>query len=97
MDKLRIGPDNSTLVSDIKQSQFIVYPNPSNGLFQIKPIHQYDYINIKVRDLSGKLIYVDQPESNSVYTIDLSNQAKGVYLLEINVDQKVINQKLIIK
>lgn len=97
MDKLRIGPDNSTLVSDIKQSQFIVYPNPSNGFFQIKPIHQYDNINIKVRDLNGKLIYVDQPESIGVYTIDLSNQAKGVYLLEINFDQKVINQKLIIK
>ncbi|RLD65313.1 MAG: hypothetical protein DRI95_09025 [Bacteroidetes bacterium] len=97
MDKLRIGPDNSTLVSDIEQSHLIVYPNPSNGLFQIKAKHRSEKVSIKVRDLNGKLVYSEQLNNKNIYTIDLSNQAKGVYLLEINVGEKMINKKLIVK
>ncbi|RLD83342.1 MAG: hypothetical protein DRJ10_03685 [Bacteroidetes bacterium] len=97
MDNLKIEMPNTTLVENIEQSQLIVFPNPSNGLFQIKMIDPFENISIQVRDINGKLVYTEQQENKSIYTIDLSNQAKGVYLLEVNIEQKVITQKLIVR
>jgi len=66
-------------------------------LIQLKQNSNYKNIGIKVRDLNGKLIYFEQPQKNDFYTIDLSKQAKGIYLLELVLDDKRINQKIILK
>ncbi|RLD75271.1 MAG: hypothetical protein DRJ10_15590, partial [Bacteroidetes bacterium] len=97
MDKLRIGVPNTTLVENIEESQITIYPNPSGGVFQIKTNEVYERISIKVRDIKGKLVYSQQNGKQSVYTVDISSQAKGIYLLELGIDKKIINQKLIVK
>jgi hypothetical protein len=82
--------------SDIFDNQeFIVYPNPSDGIFYLdtkfKPSDQW-----KVYDLQGKLIH---HHSGNSFTgvIDLRNQPPGVYILESTNNQHTNKQKLIIQ
>ena len=70
-----------------------VYPNPSNGVFNMTNINNKK-INIAVYNLLGELLLnKNSEESNS--TIDLSNKPNGVYILRVN-DGKYTNiQKLV--
>lgn len=98
LDKVRIGPPAAaTLVGDIELSPITIYPNPSNGLFKIKAEGQFEKMTIKVRDLSGKLVYSEESINNKEFNIDLSEQAKGLYFLELRYNDKVFNEKLIVK
>lgn len=86
-------------VSDNKGSivnTVIVYPNPANGnLFVEISASKSTHIKIKLFDLSGKLIKVvetDLLEGRSKTIIDVSDLAKGIYLLKVS-DGKTIDFK----
>lgn len=86
-----------TGLSSIAKVVESVYPNPSNGQFRID---LKDYlggnVDVEVRSLSGKLIYksVLTKKSN---TINLSNYANGVYVLQVKKDNKWLGQNLVIQ
>jgi len=65
-----------------------VYPNPSNGVFNIE-LNQKT--NVKVMNILGSIVYEQELSGKS--QIDLTNQASGIYFLNINETSK----KLIIK
>jgi hypothetical protein len=76
-----------------------VYPNPSNGLLNIKKnfiINGSCYL--KVYDLKGKLLLEDQLE-NGVITkqMDLTAFTKGVYLLKILKDGQYQTKRFVIQ
>ncbi|MBL7897126.1 MAG: T9SS type A sorting domain-containing protein [Crocinitomicaceae bacterium] len=72
-----------------------VYPNPSNGNFNLIVVPQLsDSYSAFVTDASGRTIL--QFSSSDVMTeIDLSNFSDGIYNLQILVDDQVINRKLV--
>jgi hypothetical protein len=55
-----------------------VYPNPSNGIFNI---HISTGYNITILDVLGKVIYTEQLQGGT-YTINLSHYANGLYILK---------------
>jgi len=66
-------------------SQLSVYPNPSNGLFQLK-ITNYELgaTNlVEVYNMLGEKIYTQTNIENSTFNIDLGNQANGVYMYRV--------------
>lgn len=72
-----------------------VYPNPSNGNYNLVVIPQVsNSYNALITDASGRIIM--QFNSSDVMTeIDLSNFSDGIYNLQILVDDQVINRKLV--
>ena len=83
-------------ISEIINSRdsFIIYPNPNSGVFNLK----YDVLlkdaNVKIFNTQGQTIY----ESNQfVSEINISNQPKGIYFIQINSDKKIINKKVIVQ
>ena len=85
-------------VNDISSSSFSIYPNPSNGVFNLTTTAVMGYeSNITVYDLSGKLVYNGKLEGNEVNVIDLSAQEKGMYIMQIIVEDKVYNKTLVIQ
>ena len=78
-----------------------VYPNPSGDVFNISFTSE-DIQNLKVRIMNvigEELINEDLQQFIGEYSkkIDLTHEAKGIYFLEIETNDGVINKKLIIQ
>ncbi|RTL14824.1 MAG: T9SS type A sorting domain-containing protein [Flavobacteriaceae bacterium] len=70
---------------NVKNNLFSVYPNPSQGVYQIvfNNITMSD-LDIKVYDLTGRLVFNQKVNYKNNLYIDLSKEASGVYLIKIN-------------
>jgi hypothetical protein len=78
----------------VLESLVLVSPNPSNGIFQISaPVQNY---SLEVTDLTGKVMQHEIIKSKSAQ-VDLSQAAKGVYLLRIVSDNQIATRKLIVE
>jgi hypothetical protein len=92
----------NTAIDDLNESDFKLYPNPSNGLFNIEFINISDaseYI-IQVYNVLGAMVYnkVINVNQNSKEQIDITDKAKGMYILSIkSMDNKISNRRIIIK
>ncbi|MFN4123386.1 MAG: M1 family aminopeptidase [Flavobacteriales bacterium] len=79
---------------------YLVYPNPSNGQFQIRPNRDGAFIHsIKIMGTDGRLIQVfdaHQAQSNPIEFTVNSNLSAGVYLLHIEANTGVYQKRLII-
>jgi hypothetical protein len=63
-----------------------VYPNPSNGMFNVN-LSAFETIrSIEVYDLTGKRVMEIYPNSNQTM-LDLSNLAGGIYTLKVVSDE----------
>ena len=87
---LSINNQNPVNISN----DIIIYPNPSKGIFNIKPNTNIKIENIQIFDYNGKII--DDKVYNNEH-IDCSNLSKGVYLLKIITNEKTFNKKIIIE
>lgn len=100
-----IAVDNitsSTLSGDqFSLNRFSVYPNPvsQHGILHISAPDELA-INTKVilTDIYGKtLIRKTISEALKLYEVDTSNLAKGIYLLQINSNNKSYSKKIVIE
>ncbi|MBN2778930.1 MAG: lamin tail domain-containing protein [Bacteroidales bacterium] len=83
-------------INKIPENQIMIYPNPAENFVVIKITNVISETTIKIIDISGKIVF-ETNQVNNINTIDISNLAKGVYLVEIRDDVAVETQKLIIK
>lgn len=79
------------------QLAYTVFPNPSEGLFNIDFNGQLvNSAMIRVYDLSGRMVYETILINGANVLIDISNKAKGTYFLEVQVGE-TLNKKRIVK
>ena len=78
-----------------------IFPNPSNGLFNLN-LDSHNEINahITITNFLGELVYkedmrIREGEYNS--KIDLKDRAIGIYLLSINTNKQSFKQKIVIQ
>lgn len=93
----------STSISSntIENNNIIIYPNPTNGLFEIKfdgANYISNSVSIQVTDIFGRVVYQtsNQTISKSPISIDLTNQANGVYNININDGNKPCVKKIVL-
>jgi len=79
-------------IDDIAGNEISVYPNPTNGIFNIETSKKP--LNIEITDITGKSIYSSNSTNNNA-EIDLSNKASGVYLIKIRTENGIISEKII--
>ncbi len=79
--------------SDIKNSKFAIYPNPSNGIFNFVT---EETLSITVMDLTGKVVHTVKNIDNG-YTLNLSSLQKGIYVAKIVGTNSERNEKIIIR
>lgn len=81
-------------------NRMIVYPNPSNGIFQIEIT---DFTNengsIELKDITGKTISSTEmkAESNGQLQMDLRSLSKGVYFIQYQSSGKNVTQRIILQ
>jgi len=79
------------------ESGIKVFPNPSNGRFNIKFTNDFSKGNISISDITGKVIYSNVLTPSIKQEIDLGSQTKGVYFIKLNIDGETYISKLILK
>ncbi|MBT8259889.1 MAG: T9SS type A sorting domain-containing protein, partial [Bacteroidia bacterium] len=79
-------------------NSFIVYPNPSNNIFNIKFATPTDF-NFNIIDITGKTILSrkDIDNSQNHFQLNMSNFAPGIYFLKIESNSVYKNKKIILK
>ena len=78
-----------------------VYPNPSRDIFNVSfTSEEAQTINVKVVNVIGEVVYTENLEEFAgQYTniVDMNNQPKGVYFLEITTNTGGINKKIVLQ
>jgi len=90
----------STLSSKTAQAAAVlsVYPNPSQGSFRVRfEDARQQPARLVVRDLTGREVLVLRPVKNATELTVQHSLAKGVYLLEAELPNRSVVQKLVVE
>lgn len=91
--QLVIQGDGSASIFEPKKETIVLYPNPSStGRFQL--ITKEEPTSIRITDLQGKSIVYQGFTESGITTIDLSNAARGVYLLNLKIGELFYTKKI---
>ena len=86
-------------LSDI--SSLDVYPNPSRDVFNVEFISESKQsIEVRLLNLVGEIIFtenLDDFQGKYTHSFNLENYSKGIYLLELDSDNGIVNKKLILQ
>lgn len=74
--------------------EVVIYPNPSTGKFVISNI--ISNTDVMIYDLNGRTIFTADYVSKS-FEIDLSNEEKGVYIIQMKNGQSIKTERIIIQ
>jgi len=96
-------PDEDTVRLEQTVSELKVYPNPSDGRFNLS----FDYngkekLSAKVFDITGKQVKnisedLVTGETTVTATVDLESPSSGIYFLRIELDSKTLTKKIIVR
>ena len=75
-------------------NQIVISPNPNNGLFNINVPLGNTY-SLIVYDIQGKKVYEEQSIESEQKNIDLTKNSSGIYLLNLTINGKSYNKKII--
>ena len=95
MVRMNFDPSSVSAVSDVKQTIFNTYPNPTNGIFIIElgEVAKYD---VRVNNVLGQTVL--STVTNGINTtIDLSAFDKGIYTVELKDENAIYTEKVIIE
>ena len=77
-----------------------IYPNPSSGIFNISFISEkLNSFRITITDTYGKVIFNDKSiDFIGEYTrrIDLSKYSKGIYMIRVRTNNKLVDERIIL-
>jgi len=92
---------SSGIEENLFSNSFKLYPNPTNGSTTITfNTDRETSIIIRLTDMKGNEIYKEfKNQFNGEYksNIDLSKEAKGIYMLNVITDQGTVNKKIIVE
>jgi len=70
-----------------------VYPNPTSGLLYIRS-ESIEIRSVRLSDLNGKDVFFENLENNKYYVLNTIGLLKGLYLLKIELANKIVCRKL---
>jgi len=86
---------NSSTVSKLEETDFLIYPNPSNGEFTIKFSENEVYPNsVSIYTIDGTLVKTSQIEESTTHFEGLS---KGVYLVQLSFKDHTKTKKIVVQ
>ena len=89
--------DGTLGINDFEDGEFLIYPNPSSDIFNIKRLNTVgENMMVNVFDVTGKLIKKHKNITDANYQLNMNGVAKGIYFLKIQIDNKQLVKKLIL-
>ena len=87
---------NETDVIDVQDHGLMIYPNPFRDQATLDFGKHVDVAELRILDLYGKLIEEVVIKETDKYIIKSSDKAKGVYFVEVEIQNSIVNLRLII-
>ncbi len=88
----------NTLDSRKDKVEFNIYPNPANKKIHIQSSDRTDNIEIKIIDITGKTVFVNNYKNmEATIIINTSELSDGIYFIKISNTETTKVQKLIIQ
>ena len=93
----KLDPEGDVEINEKIQTEdnFICYPNPTTGIFNLKASERP--LSVEITDVSGQIIYTSQIQNFKTSQIDISNQPKGIYFIKIQTENRIYTDKIILK
>ena len=91
---------NTTSNGQINDDEQIhLFPNPTEGVSYLSMKGFSGFAVLTIMDIHGRPIYNKQQwyTGIGVYELDLSNQPKGLYILKIEIDDRIISRRLVVQ
>jgi len=85
----------TTSLEKLAQVGIHIFPNPSNGHFNISVENNLKTVNIEIIDIEGKVIYEKELTEN-LFSADLS-KAAGIYFIKFNIDGEIIISQIVVR
>ena len=95
MLRMNFNPLTLSAVSNVKQTIFNVYPNPTNGVFSIELVANQEY-DLVIYNVLGQEVYETTTNGMS-NIIDLSSFDKGIYTIELKDKDLTYTEKVIVE
>lgn len=74
-----------------------IYPNPTNGAFQVSST-RYQLSSIEVFNVLGEKVYnINNLKQKTSKEIDLSNAPKGIYFVKVYDEEKINTEKIVLQ
>jgi len=78
-------------------NNFIIYPNPSTGIINIKSVVDAGDVNISIYDINGRKVFTQDITLTNTVNINTGNLKTGVYIIQINGSEYSQTAKLLIE
>lgn len=92
-----IGEIDDTGFEDLLNSDAVsIYPNPSNGQFNVTIDGYVGAVNVEILNNLGQVIYTNQ-FNQSTQEINLNSVSPGIYLIRLSAEGENIYRKIIIE
>lgn len=81
--------------TDLENNSISIFPNPSEGIFSISVKNSAQHLSLQIYNAFGQLIKT-QKIGLQEHTLNLENEAKGVYFISLyNNESKIYSSKII--
>jgi len=90
-DTITVYPITNVNINKHNSYKVSIFPNPTSSIFYIEGIN---IETIEIRDIKGRLIQQKIPNAEKT-SINLTGQAKGIYLIKIIGKENVVIKKII--
>lgn len=91
---------NALLSTDsVLKNDFAIYPNPSNGTFEIQLAELEENFIVNVYDNAGRVVYTKDfsQTSSSNQVVNLENVSSGIYLVSVKSSKTSTTKKIVIQ
>jgi len=85
---------NTGIASVTSANNFSVYPNPTKGSVTVDLGKASVPATVSVLDFTGRLIFEEKVSNKTKLTVDLANESKGIYLLQVKTTSRIQTQKI---
>jgi hypothetical protein len=82
-------------LDDLNFEDVSIYPNPSNGKITVSFNKEVNLKSFVIRDVTGRMVREEKPQTTNGITFDISSEAQGVYFLNIEAGSSTQSFKLI--
>ncbi|MEO1434408.1 MAG: DUF3616 domain-containing protein [Bacteroidota bacterium] len=93
------SPGNIGLIVSVEDvfaaNGFMAYPNPTDGILQIEFEATTRVDQVQIFDMTGQLLQSWQPGNSNLIPVDLTEQAAGVYVIQMITTDRVLSASVV--